>query len=51
MGLDGSGCTLEFDEEVLIVSGIRLESDAWYGVSLNGLRLLHDSWAGSLHFC
>ena len=51
MGLDGGGCTLEFDEEVLVVIGIRLECDAWNGVGLNDLCLLDNSRAGSLHFC
>jgi len=51
VGLNGGGCTIELDEEVLIVSGIRLESDAWNRVTLDGLCFLHDSRARSLHFC
>ena len=45
------GCTLDFDIEVLKVSGVRLEGDAGYRVTLNGLSLLNDSRAWSVHFC
>lgn len=43
-------CTLQFNEEVLIISGIRSKCDAWHWVCLNGLGLFHYTWTGSLHF-
>ena len=43
--------TGQLDEEVLVVEGVRLEGDPWDRVALNGLRLLHDSGAGAVHFC
>lgn len=43
--------TLKFDEEVLVVVGIRLEYDAWHGISLNGFGFLDYPRTGTFHFC
>lgn len=42
--------TLQFDEEVFEILGIRLECNAWHGVGLDGLGLFDDAWAGAFHF-
>ena len=36
---------------MLVVTGIRLESNPRHRVSLDGFRFLNNSWARSLHFC
>ena len=43
-------CTLQFDEEVLIISRIRTKCDAWHWVGLNSLGLFHYTRTRSLHF-
>ncbi len=42
--------TVDVNEEVFIVVGIRLECDAGYWITLNGLSLLYYSWTWTLHF-
>lgn len=42
--------TLQLDEEVLVISGIRSKCDPWYRVGLNRFGLFDDAWTGTLHF-
>lgn len=42
--------TLQLDEEVLVISGIRSKCDPWHRVGLNGFGLFDDARTGTLHF-